>query len=301
MLNPEELYLANTKILDDPRMHGLTFIIALSSPQDAGSTAGQLGQVLLSELKNIEIVEFDSDQLHNYRARRPYIRYEKDHFEKPQYPQLKLYAVEDSLDKPFLLLTGAEPDLQWRRFEKAVLTITQRVKPSLVVLVSAFPMPVPHTRPFPITAHGSRKDLIRGISPWKPSADVHATVTNLLEVLFTENGIDTVGFGVNIPQYISEVDLPQGTLTALEHVGMAAHLSLPTEDLREAARHVHSQINDQVKQNPEIGRMITTMEENYDENFRTSDIAVPLSRRDAHNVPSRDEIGALFERFLDEQ
>lgn len=301
MLNPEDLYLANTKILDDPRMHRLTLIIALSSPQDAGSTAGQLGQVLLSELKNIEIVEFDSDQLHDYRARRPYIRYEKDHFEKPQYPQLKLYAVEDSLDKPFLLLTGAEPDLQWQRFEKAVLTIAQRVKPSLVVLVSAFPMPVPHTRPFPITAHGSRKDLIRGISPWKPSADVHATITNLLEVLFTENGIDTVGFGVNIPQYISEADLPQGTLTALEHVGMAAHLSLPTENLREAARHVHSQINDQVKQNPEIGRMITTMEENYDENFRTSDIAVPLSRRDAHNVPSRDEIGALFERFLDEQ
>jgi len=72
MLNPEDLYLANTKILDDPRMHGLTLVIALSSPQDAGSTAGQLGQVLLSELKNIEIVEFDSDQLHDYRARRPY-------------------------------------------------------------------------------------------------------------------------------------------------------------------------------------------------------------------------------------
>ena len=118
MHNPEDLYLANTKILDDPRMHGLTLVIALSSPQDAGSTAGQLGQVLLSELKNIEIVEFDSDQLHNYRARRPFVHYEKDHFENPQYPQLKLYAVEDSLDQPFLLLTGAEPDLQWQRFRR---------------------------------------------------------------------------------------------------------------------------------------------------------------------------------------
>ena len=38
--------------------------------------------------------------------------------------------------------------------------------------------------------------------------------------------------------------------------------------------------------------MITTMEENYDENFRTSDIAV-RSRDAMHNVPSRDEIGAL--------
>ena len=224
----------------------------------------------------------------------------RDHFEKPQYPQLKLYAVEDSLDQPFLLLTGAEPDLQWQRFQKALLGIVRRLQPSLIVLVSAYPMPVPHTRPFPVTAHGSRKDLIRGISPWKPTADLHATVTNLLEVLFTDDGFDTVGFGVNIPQYISEADLPQGTLTALEHVGMAAHLSLPTDDLREAARHVHGQINDQVKQNPEIGRMITTMEENYDENYRTSDIAIPLSRRDANNIPSRDEIGALFERFLDE-
>ena len=178
MLNPEDLYLANTKILDDPRMHGLTLVIALSSPQDAGSTAGQLGQVLLSELKNIEIVEFDSDQLHNYRARRPFVHYEKDHFEKPQYPQLKLYAVEDSLDQPFLLLTGAEPDLQWQRFQKALLGIVRRLQPSLIVLVSAYPMPVPHTRPFPVTAHGSRKDLIRGISPWKPTADLHATVTN---------------------------------------------------------------------------------------------------------------------------
>ena len=57
---------------------------------------------------------------------------------------------------------------------------------------------------------------------------------------------------MNIPQYISEADLPQGTLTALEHVGMAAHLSLPTENLREAARHVHSQINDQASRTPKL-------------------------------------------------
>ena len=147
MLNPEDLYLANIKILDDPRMHGLTLVIALSSPQDAGSTAGQLGQVLLSELKNIEIVEFDSDQLHNYRARRPFVHYEKDHFENPQYPQLKLYAVEDSLDQPFLLLTGAEPDLQWQRFQKALLGIVRRLRPTPCPCRIPDPSPSPRTVP----------------------------------------------------------------------------------------------------------------------------------------------------------
>ena len=69
---PRRSLLSQHQNIGRPQKHGLTLVIALSSPQDAGSTAGQLGQVLLSELKNIEIVEFDSDQLHNYRARRPY-------------------------------------------------------------------------------------------------------------------------------------------------------------------------------------------------------------------------------------
>lgn len=46
MLNPEDLYLANNKILHDARLKNLTLVIALSSPQDAGSTAGQLGHFL---------------------------------------------------------------------------------------------------------------------------------------------------------------------------------------------------------------------------------------------------------------
>lgn len=300
MLNPEDLYLANNKILHDARLKNLTLVIALSSPQDAGSTAGQLGHFLLKELKNIEIVEFDTDQLHDYRSRRPHIFFNKDHFEQPIMPALKLYAVEDTLDKPFLLLTGSEPDYQWQRFQQALLSIVRTLDPSLVVLVSAFPMPVPHTRPMPVTAHGSRKDLIEGISPWRPKADLYANMTNLLEVLFTGNGFDTVGFGINIPQYVSDADLPQGTLTALEHVSMATRLAFPSDELREAARAVHGQINEQVKENPEIGRMISTMEANYDENFRTSNVAIPLSQRDAHKIPGRDEIGAMFERFLEE-
>ena len=158
-------------------------------------------------------------------------------------------------------------------------------------------MPVPHTPPFRLL-HGSRKDLIRGISPWKPSADVHATVTNLLEVLFTENGIDTVGFGVNIPPYISEADLPQGTLTALEHVGMARTLAT-TENLREAARHVQPDQRSGSSRTRNWSH-ITTMEENYDENFRTfRHYGSPLAPRRT-TCPAATG-GALFERFLDEQ
>ena len=129
MLNPDDLYLAKNSILSDERLRDLPLVVAFSSPQDAGATAGQFGTFLLDNLKHVAIAEFDSDQLHDYRARRPHIVFNRDHFEDPVFPKLKLYVVEDSLDKPFLLLTGSEPDFQWQRFQQAMLGIAQRLQP----------------------------------------------------------------------------------------------------------------------------------------------------------------------------
>jgi hypothetical protein len=83
MLNPDDLYLAKNSILSDERLRDLPLVVAFSSPQDAGATAGQFGTFLLDNLKHVAIAEFDSDQLHDYRARRPHIVFNRDHFEDP--------------------------------------------------------------------------------------------------------------------------------------------------------------------------------------------------------------------------
>ncbi len=82
---------------------------------------------------------------------------------------------------------------------------------------------------------------------------------------------------------------------------MATRLSLPTDQLREAARTVHGQINEQMAQHPEVQSMVSSYEENYDANYRSSNMLIPLSQRDADKVLGRDEIGALFEQFLHER
>ncbi|MBM7050718.1 MULTISPECIES: proteasome assembly chaperone family protein [unclassified Rothia (in: high G+C Gram-positive bacteria)] len=299
MLNPETLYLAKAGIFENPALKGLPLVIALSHPQDAGGTAGHLGKVLLKELENAALIEFDVDQLHDYRTRRPRVRFKEDHFERAILPELKLYLVEDRLDTPFLLLSGAEPDLQWQRFSAAVTSIVQKLEVSLALFVSGFPMPVPHTRPLPVTAHGSRKDLTRGISAWKPVAEMPGSMSSLLEIALGENKVDTVGFGINVPQYLSEADLPQSTLLAMEHLSMAAKLSLPSDPLRDASADVKLQIDEQVKANPEIGAMIERLEENYDFHAKTANLQLlPLAEREAGLIPDRDEIGAQIEEYL---
>ncbi len=299
MLDPENLYLAQAGALNKDGLRGLPLVIALSHPQDAGATAGHLAEVLLKELKNVPIIEFDSDQLHDYRARRPRIRFVEDHYESPVLPELKLYAVEDRLGKPFLLLAGAEPDLQWQRFVKSVVNIAEKLEVSVGLLVSGFPMPFPHTRPLPVSAHGTRKDLTRGISAWNPIAELPASVSSLLEVSLSEAGIGTAGFAINVPQYLSEAELPQSALLAMEHLSMAAKLSLPTDQLLDASNSAQLQIAAQVEASPEIGVMIGRLEENYDYNIRSGGSQMlSLAEREEGKIPNRDELGAAIEAYL---
>lgn len=299
MQDPHKLYLGHHGLLNDPRLKGLDLVVALTGFAEAGYTAQQVSEAILAELETEEIVEFDVDQLYDYRSRRPTVRFVEDHFEDVSLPELKLYAVTDGLGQPFLLLAGPEPDLQWQRFSEAMTELAEKMEVRLVASIASMPMPVPHTRPLPVTAHGNRDDLIQGISPWKPLAELGASAGHLLEVEFSKRGFGTVGYTVNVPQYLSEAELPQAAVTALEHLSAATKLNLPTDRLREAGRDVEQQINDQVNGSPEVQSIVSHLEKRYDETM--TDVSKrSLLARDESEIPDADELGETIERFLAE-
>ena len=82
MADASELYMANGSLLDDPRLHGAPMIVALSGYADAGHLAEQVRETLLGQLPSEVLASFDTDQLHDYRARRPHVRFVEDHFER---------------------------------------------------------------------------------------------------------------------------------------------------------------------------------------------------------------------------
>lgn len=300
MQDPHTLYLGHQGLLHDPRLKKLTLVVALTGYAEAGFTSQQVADEILDGLDAEDVAEFDVDQLYDYRSRRPRVRFIEDHFEDFEMPELKLRAVTDGLGQPFLLLSGPEPDLQWQRFVEAVGQLARTLQVRLVVSVSSMPMPVPHTRPLPVTAHGNREDLISGISAWKPIAELSGSAAQMLEVRLAENGFDTVGYTVNVPQYLSDAELPQAAVIAMEHLGAAARLNLPTDRLREASREVGHQIDEQVGSNPEVQSVVRHLEARYDENV-SAGAQRSLLARDESEIPDADELGATIEAFLAEQ
>ena len=81
---------------------------------DAGAAGRLLTAHLLGSLDHEAVVTFDVDRLIDYRSRRPPMTYDKDHWDSYDAPELAIHRVRDGAGKPFLMLTGPEPDHELR-------------------------------------------------------------------------------------------------------------------------------------------------------------------------------------------
>lgn len=295
MRDPEELY--NVTADADGVPQGLHLIVGLTGFADAGGAVAQFTDYLLTTMDHTVIASFDTDALLDYRARRPIIYFDQDHLTNYQPPSLRLYLARDEIGQPFLFLTGFEPDFRWEAFTAAVLELVDRFTVASSTWVHAIPMPVPHTRPIGVTVSGNRSDLIENRSVWRPHTQVAANALHLLEYRLHERGASATGYVLLIPHYLGDTEFPAAALSALESASAATGLIFPTDRLREANREFVARIDEQVESNPELAKLVGTLEQRYDAYMAGSPLRSPLTDEDGE-LPSADEIAAELENFL---
>ncbi|MGN6325873.1 proteasome assembly chaperone family protein [Pseudolysinimonas sp.] len=276
---------------------GLHLVAGLTGFSDAGGAVSQVSEYLLDNLEMREIAAFDTDALLDYRARRPIMTFVQDHLTDYKPAKLSLYLAKDELGQPFLLLTGFEPDFQWERFSQAIIQLVQRYQVRDTTWVHAIPMPTPHTRPIGVTVSGNRTDLIDAMSVWKPSTQLPSNALHLVEYRLAELGHPTAGFVLLIPHYLSDTEFPMAAVTALESISAATGLIFPTEKLREENRDFIAKVDDQVENNPELQRLVGTLEARHDSYMEENPLPSPLVD-ESGELPSAESIAAELEKFL---
>src|SRR5690625_1822638 len=124
-------------------IHGLDLLVVFSGYLDAGSVSTQLENVLLERLDHQRLATFDTDQLLDYRARRPQLRFDGRQFFDYEAPELSLHLLKDQMQRPFLMLSGPEPDYQWDRFVAAAMILIDQLEVNVVTFVDAIPLHMP--------------------------------------------------------------------------------------------------------------------------------------------------------------
>lgn len=308
MFDPQDLYewepqglaVADTALAQNPT--GLVMLYHFDGYIDAGETGEQIVKRLLETLPRQAVARFDVDRLIDYRARRPLLTFQRDHWTSYDTPRLELSLLQDATGAPFLLLSGPEPDVEWERFAAAVLQMVERLGVRLSVNVHGIPMGVPHTRPVGLTPHGNRTDLVPGHQPVFDEAQVPGSAESLLEFRLGQAGHDVLGVAAHVPHYVARSPYPDAALTALEAITAATGLVLPAvaHALRTQAQRTQSEIERQLGEgNEELVALVRGLENQYDAaagaQSRGNLVAEPSQ------LPSADELAREFERFLAER
>lgn len=303
MLDPSEIYGVDPAVAAEVEARsaggtGPVLVHALRGFVDAGN-AGQLAaDHLTDELPTARLATFDVDQLLDYRSRRPTMTFDSTTWSHYAEPELVVDLVRDSAGVPFLLMHGVEPDVQWERFAAAVRQLVERFDVPLTVGVHGIPMGIPHTRPLSVTAHGTRPELVADHPSWFGTVQVPASASALLEMRLGESGHDAMGFAVHVPHYLAQSAFPQASIAALQNVERATGLELKVGALAATAEETSEEIDRQVSGSEEVAAVVHALEEQYDAFARNLGRTGLLA--ETTQLPTADELGAEFERFLAE-
>lgn len=290
MLDPRLLYTFDPSLWEDLRGRRPVLIHLLEGYVDAGQVAETLAEHILQTCESQLLVEFDHDQLHDYRSRRPTMVFDTDQWKSAEQFQLAMHRVIAPHGEHFVLLTGPEPDTQWDRATAAVSGLAQRLDVRLAVTSHGIPTGVPHTRPSLITEYATRPGLIKTHNPaWVGRIEVPGSFGSYLELHLGRAGVDALGLAVNVPHYLAQAPFHQAVIAALHRLNDATGLGLTLGDLPDKAETNMHEITAEVAASGEIQEVVDQLERQYDK------------VRDEGPVPSADEIGAALEQFLAEQ
>jgi predicted ATP-grasp superfamily ATP-dependent carboligase len=282
------------ELIEQPDLDDPVLVLAVEGWIDAGLAAATAAEMLSDELDTITVARFSTDDLLDYRARRPIAHLENGVLRGLTWPSLELRAATDLDGKEFLLLVGAEPDRLWQRFADEVVGLALDFGARMCVGLGAYPFAAPHTRPPRVACTASTPSLAEG-GFLRASLDFPGGIQAAIEQGCHDRGIGSVGLWAQVPHYLPPaMPFPAGSMALIETLARIGELSLPFGDLPARAEATRNRLDELIAQNPEHLAMLHQLETAYEEAETPRSFA-------PEDLPTGDELVAELEQFLRDQ
>jgi hypothetical protein len=231
-------------------------IQALSGWVDAGG-AGTDSAAFLAQSGEV-VADFDPDALFDYRSNRPILDFVDGEIRDLQWPAINVrLATIGSRD--LLVMSGLEPDMRWREFAASVLDLAHHFGVKRLISIGAVPAAVPHTLESPVMMTASNKELLVDQRVPEGILRVPSAAVSVVDHLFTENGLETVGFWAQVPHYVTEPYKP-AALSLLARVAGHLGLHLDVDEIRAEAEEQRRRLDEIVAGRPEAKDYVERLE-----------------------------------------
>ena len=277
-----------------PELDHPVLVVHLAGWIDASGAAAAALAALDRVCATERLVTFDSDTFIDYRARRPTMEIREGINTRLLWNDIELRHGTDPTGRDVIVLTGPEPDMQWKRFAKVLTDLAVQLGAEKAVGFGAYPFATPHTRPTQLSCTSPAAELVAATPYDKGTVDVPAGMSSVLEHSLTEAGVPMLGLWARVPHYISAMAYPAASIALLQGLADATGVAIPAPDLQADALQQRQRIDQLVSSNDEHRAMVEQLERLYDQAAEQAD-------RLSGDLPSGDDLAAEFERFLRDQ
>ncbi|NIR36726.1 MAG: PAC2 family protein [Actinobacteria bacterium] len=279
---PEDLYtVVRTVDLLDP-----VLVVHFDGWIDAGQSAAAAAQHLIRTTGAEPLVRFDTEWLVDHRARRPTMHIVDGVNAGIDWPTIEMTAGRDLDDRDVIILSGAEPDHNWRSFIEAVEGLVEQFGVRRMVGLGAYPAAVPHTRPARLTITSPTVDLARSNEP-RATLDVPAGVAATVEAALDAAGVEAFTMWAQVPHYIPAAAYPPATLALVEGLAENAGVRVDPGPLSEMSLTARNRLDRLIADEESHKEMLTELERRHDETTPSDE-----------TLPTSDELAAQIEQFL---
>jgi hypothetical protein len=276
-------------------------VIAMDGWTDAGSGGSLAAKALRDAFPTRRLGAFASDDLYDYRDRRPLLSIDRGTLGSPEWPELVVDLVTPPAGPPLILITGGEPDFSWQAVGEDLVELADVVDARQYVGLGSVPGPIPHTRSVQLICTANDAELLDRLGRPHEQAIVPASCQVVLETLLSDAGATTLGLWARVPHYVAG-EYPEAARALLgqlsSHLGTPADLSVFDDDIAEnrerldLAAEGSEEVTDHIRQLEEIFDAEQAREGPGDQE------GAPLPGSHGGPLPSGDEIAAEVERFL---
>jgi hypothetical protein len=280
----------------DPLVRDPVLVAAFAGWNDAADAATDAVDWLAARYGATEFASVD-EQVHvDFQAQRPQVTLTDGALRDLQWPTFTVRAAATPDGEPDLvLLTGPEPNYEWRGFCDSVMDLARRAGAHSIVTFGSLLADAPHTRAPQLSGSATDPVTMERLGASRSRYEGPTGIVGVLHDTVRHAGFHAASLWVPVPHYVAAAPNPPAIVALLHGLGRAVDLAVDTRDLRVAARAWSARVDAAVEADRELREYVAGLEDAYDDEGDEGPTTFP------GDLPDGDAIAEAFEEYLRDQ
>ncbi len=284
-----------------PALRHPLLVAAFSGWNDAGDAATGAVDWLVRQSDAQRIASIDPDEHVDYQSRRPHVELVDGVTRAITWPATECFAVAFG-ERDLVVVRGVEPNVRWKSFSNAVITVASETGCEMVVTLGALLGDVPHTRAVRVTGTATDPGLINGLELSRSQYEGPTGIVGVLHDACRAAGLRSASLWAPVPHYVATPPNPPATRALLERLAQLADLTLDLHGLDQLVDLWRVQVDHAISDNDEVTSYVRELESRVDaEDAGERGIVLGGHPAGGGSVPTADDLAEEVEQFLRDQ